>query len=267
MTSPECIAVDWSGARTGAAAHIWIARASEGRITALEAPGSREAVQGFLLQRQRDVRPCVVGLDFAFAFPAWFAAERGWRSIDDAWRAATADGERWLRECAAPFWGRPGRPRPHDAVRGLRVCEQREGHGPKSVFQVGGAGAVGTGSIRGMPMLRVLRDAGWAVWPFDAVSTHTLAEIYPRRFTGAVVKRSADARRAHLARIAAEGVPRWDAAAHDAMCRSEDAFDAGLSALEMQRGAVQQWLQAPREAQDAIEGRILGPAPAVPPRR
>ena len=36
---------------------------------------------------------------------------------------------------------------------------------PKSTFQIGGAGAVGTGSLRGMPHLLTLREAGCAVWP------------------------------------------------------------------------------------------------------
>lgn len=258
----ECIAVDWSGAVTGAAARIWVARAVDGQLLELTAPGSREAVQQLLLARCADPAPVLVGLDFAFGFPAWFALERGWTHITHAWAAARDEGEQWLQRGAPPFWGRPGITRPHDAARGLRACERELGTTPKSVFQVGGAGAVGTGSLRGMPMLLALREAGWAVWPFDAPHSHTLTEIYPRMFTGAVVKRSAEARRAHVARVLDAGAVHIDAAARAAMCASEDAFDAALSALGMTRGAVQQQLQAPRTPLDAIEGRILGPVSA-----
>lgn len=52
---------------------------------------------------------------------------------------------------------RTDRERP--AVGGIR---------PTSGFQIGGAGAVGTGAVRGMPMLARLRAAGFAIWPFDA---------------------------------------------------------------------------------------------------
>ncbi|MCC7054720.1 MAG: hypothetical protein IT355_15720 [Gemmatimonadaceae bacterium] len=251
----ECIAVDWSGAATGAAQHIWVARATGGVLHALYPPGSRAAVLQFLLDRRLESAPCVVGLDFAFAFPAWFAAERGWRDGPAQWAAVRDDGERWLRDCAPPFWGRPGRPRPHAAPDGLRDCERRQVPGARSVFQIGGAGSVGTGSIRGMPMLLTLRTAGWSVWPFDPAGTHTVAEIYPRCFTGAVVKRSGTARAAHLARHFPEQARDLCAL----MCGSEDAFDAGVSAIAMSRGAVQETLQAPRDASLRLEGAILMP--------
>ena len=65
---------------------------------------------------------------------------------------------------------------------------------PKSTFQIGGAGSVGTGSVRGFPILARLRAGGFTIWPFDVAPTPPVAvEIYPRALTGAVVKR--DARR------------------------------------------------------------------------
>jgi hypothetical protein len=60
----------------------------------------------------------------------------------------------------------------------------------KSTFQTNGNGTVGTGSIRGMPYLAVLRAAGFAIWPFDAAASRTVVEIYPaelrRRASGPV---------------------------------------------------------------------------------
>ena len=254
----ECIAVDWSGAVTGAAARIWIARADGGTLTSLVAPGSRDAVCEALLARRRHAAPCLVGLDFAFGMPAWFAQSNGWHGVDALWTAARDHGETWLTAGAPPFWGRPGTRRPHDAARGLRETERAwaAAQKPKSVFQIGGAGSVGTGSVRGMPMLLTLRATGWAVWPFDAPRSHTLVEIYPRIFTGPVVKSSATARKQHLAShdspIAAEFI--------DAMVASEDAFDAGLSAIAMSDAIARTPLPIVNDPIARIEGRIWVPA-------
>lgn len=254
----ECIAVDWSGALHGSAARIWIARAQHGQLTALFAPGSRAAVSHALHERRRDAAPCLVGLDFAFGFPAWFANARGWRTIDDVWDGAKADGERWLSECAPPFWGRAGARREHEAARGLRATEREWplSPPPKSTLQIGGAGAVGTGTVRGMPMLRAWRTSGWSVWPFDPPGSHTLVEIYPRLFTGAVIKRRSSARLDYLSRI-----PDLAAEDRDAMVRSEDAFDAALSAIAMSRAvsANAEWPATHPEA--SIEGQIWIPGP------
>jgi hypothetical protein len=224
----ECLAVDWSGALTGAAERIWIGRATSGVLCSLDAPGSRAAVEQQLLERRREPAPCLVGLDFAFGLPAWYARSSGWRTIDDVWRAARNYGARWLAECPPPFWGRPGRRRDHAAALGLRETERTWAGSaqPKSVFQIGGAGSVGTGSVRGMPMLIALHEAGWSVWPFHPPSSHTLVEIYPRLFTGPVVKSSPMARSAWLERHGG-AVPQ---AFRAVMERSEDAFDAGISA-------------------------------------
>jgi hypothetical protein len=253
----ECLAVDWSGAVTGAATRIWVAHAQRGVLTQLYAPGSREAVCALLMER-RSGGPCMVGLDFAFSMPAWYARAQRWTDITQVWRAAHEHGETWLRECPAPFWGRPGTPRPHPAAHGLRHTEQvwPTAPQPKSVFQVGGAGSVGTGSIRGMPILLALRDSGWAVWPFDAPSTHTVVEIYPRIFTGPVVKRSAASRSA-ATELYGDRIPLTLRAQ---MTASEDAFDAGVSAIEMSR-AVDAGAGWPERApESALEGQIWLPA-------
>ena len=254
----QCIAVDWSGAVTGAARRIWMACARDGALTALEAPGSREAVCRALLARRDDPTPTLVGLDFAFGLPKWYAQQRGWQDVTDVWRAARDEGEQWLRECAAPFWGRPGVRRPHPIDRGLRATEFADaGVRPKSVFQVGGAGSVGTGSIRGMPMLLTLRAAGWAVWPFDEPSSHTLVEIWPRHFTGPVIKNSA-VHRAHWLQTSMVALrPDW----FDLMHRSEDAFDAGVSAVRMSCMVMQDVLRTPADPVTRIEGAICRPEP------
>ncbi len=253
----ECVAVDWSGALRGEASRIWIAQATGGRLTALHAPGSRSAVADFLAAQRLSAKACLVGLDFAFGMPAWFASENGWTSVVDVWTEARTHGEQWLAECTAPFWGRPGVRRSHDVDRGLRETERSwvAVRQPKSVFQIGGAGSVGTGSIRGMPMLLDLRRGGWAVWPFDAPGSHTLVEIYPRAFTGPVVKSRRDARARYLAQMHAHLPPAFRLS----MEHSEDAFDAGIAAIGMSQAVATgaTWPQVAPIA--ALEGQIWEP--------
>src|SRR6202012_1913196 len=49
-----------------------------------------------------------------------------------------------------------------DAERAAKM----KGITAKSPFQIGGSGSVGTGSLRAMPALLRLREAGFRVWPF-----------------------------------------------------------------------------------------------------
>lgn len=112
-------------------------------------------------------------------------------------------------------------------------------------------------------MLLALRDAGWAVWPFDAPSTHTLVEIYPRLFTGPVVKRDATARAAFLIRNCVTDARKFA----EAMMESEDAFDAGVSAVRMSEVIHASPLPTVRDPLSRIEGRIFVPAAVSAPRR
>ena len=151
----------------------------------------------------RDVEPTLaVGFDFSFSLPAWFLAARELPTADALWDEAARSGETWLAECEPPFWGRAGVRRP-DLPAHFRRTEADlpmiGGTRVKSTFQVGGAGSVGTGSIRGFPVLARLRAAGFRIWPFHDVPMLPVAvEIYPRVFTGPVVKSHADARRAFV---------------------------------------------------------------------
>jgi hypothetical protein len=228
----EVVAIDWSGAAKGAAAHIWLAHVVDGELISLRNGRSRQEVVDALVDlRASTPVGLVVGLDFSFSFPAWFLRAQSCNTVEDLWETAEREGERWLAECASPFWGRPGRRRPVLPTH-LRRAEQVisvGGISPKSSFQIGGAGAVGTGSIRGMPHLRQLRAAGFSIWPFDPPSPFTVLEIYPRQFTGPVHKSNRACRIAYLARAPWVIAPPFVAS----MAESEDAFDAGISALAM----------------------------------
>jgi hypothetical protein len=230
----DVLAVDWSGRATGAARHVWTARVRDGGLIELAAGRSREALVAALVSERAAApdRAIVVGFDFAFSLPTWYVRQRGAESARALWDQLDEDAETIIARCAPPFWGRPGRPRPELEAH-FRVTELTTptvgGLRPKSVFQIGGAGTVGTGSLRGMPLLARLQDGGFSIWPFDPPGTATVVEIYPRLFTGPVVKRDGAERRRYLARS------RWHLRGPlaDLAASSEDAFDAAISALVM----------------------------------
>ena len=267
------VAVDWSGRvdAAGQRRHIWAgvwtanAVGSEARFT-LESGRTRDELTEWLIEMAAETPRMVVGFDFSFSYPAWFLRELGIASAPEFWRSvADGLGERWLhRECEdGRFWGKAGSQRRgkkpaefcgEHAHRMLRRAETAlkvraliadpvqaakvAGIAPKSAFQIGGAGAVGTASLRGMPYLLRLREAGFAVWPFDAPALQRspmVVEIYTRLMTGAVNKSSEAARTAYLAQ------KRRESALYAGLSRgvlakakgSEDAFDALVSALVM----------------------------------
>jgi hypothetical protein len=167
--------------------------------------------------------------------------------------------EELLAACGSPFWGRPGKPRP-DLAEHFRATDRAHSIGgirPKSVFQVGGAGSVGTGSLRGMAVLHRLHEAGFSVWPCCEGGAPRVIEIYPRLLTGPVNKSSRDTRAAYLA----THCPSLDPAMRRLAASTEDAFDATVSALVMSQHADELAALPPAaDEQERIEGRIWAPA-------
>jgi hypothetical protein len=254
------VAVDWSGRVSGERRHLWTAEADPGALVRLEAGRTRAEVVDELVARVDDPCGVVVGFDFSFSLPGWFLRERGYADARALWDAAVVDGDAWLRDCEPPFWGRPGRPRP-DLPAHLRRTEASlaavGGIRPKSSFQIGGAGSVGTGSVRGFPALARLQDAGFAIWPFDAPAPPPVAlEIWPRAFTGPVVKSDAAARATHLE----AAHPHVSGALRDAAVASEDAFDAAVSAIVMSHHESQLRALPAIDAADREEGWVWSPA-------
>lgn len=259
----DLFAIDWSGRASGERHRIWLAQAREGRLVRLESGRTRRELVDHLVGTGRSVDRMVVGLDFAFSFPGWFLQERGLRSAPELWALARAEGEAWLRGCPAPFWGRPGQRRPdlpeHCAhFRGTeRPAVPDPGIKAKSPFQIGGAGAVGTGTVRGMPFLLQLHDEGFCVWPFDRPAWPLVVEIYPRLLTGPVRKSDRRAREDYL-----DSAP-WTLPAElqDKAGASEDAFDAAVSALVMSEHAEEfDHLTPASDPQVALEGCIWRPS-------
>jgi hypothetical protein len=255
------IAVDWSGDVHNARKHIWLAEAHRrDHLVRLESGRAPSEITTHVLSLAPE--DLALGFDFAFSFPAWFLASIDVRSAPDLWAQVAQSGEQWLTRCEPPFWGRPGKPRPslqetQPALRRTDAAVPRTaGIAPKSIFQIGGAGAVGTGSIRGMPLLHELHRAGARVWPFSARGAPLVLEIYPRLFTGPVHKSNPVARAALLdARY-----PSLDPCHRALAVGSEDAFDAAVSALEMARHAhLLEHLPEDSDPMMELEGRIWHP--------
>ena len=281
--STRWIAIDWSGALDAGAQRrgIWLAdcrlndRDDFGALqpVTLRSGESRAEVERFLLDAASAEPTLVAGLDFSFSYPEAFLDQLGCADAPAFWERVAEDGESWLaadaaaRQPPAPhahFWGRGkvSRPAGHLApswfgYRQTELAAVSSGRLPRSSFQIGGAGAVGTGSLRGIPMLARLRRAGYHIWPFDPPRLPLLVEIYPRLLTGPVVKSSREARAAYLARPAYASLPP---AALAAALASEDAFDALLSAWRMREHAAA-WptLPWPPDPRTRREGAIWRP--------
>ena len=274
MIEPErIVAVDWSGRVdvAGQRRHIWAGVWTRGRVT-LEAGRTREELVEWLIAMSRETPRMIVSLDCCFSFPAWFLAEHGCTSVFDFWRkVAEGQGERWLaRECKeierdVRFWGAPHK-RPEEFCgphlhRMLRLTDvdnkitpklagadperaaKVKGITPKSPFQIGGSGSVGTGSLRAMPFLLRMWQAGFRVWPYESAALNhkrprpLLVEMYTRLMTGAVAKSNEAARSNYLA-AKKRSDPLYSSLSRPVIAKAksgEDAFDALVSCLEMAR--------------------------------
>jgi hypothetical protein len=258
----KIIAIDWSGRidTAGQRRHIWAAIWTPGAVT-LQTGMTRDDLCDWLIAEGRSTPRLVAGIDCCFSYPAWFLAEVGCATVLDFWRhVAAGQGERWLARPSIDqrFWGKPHK-KPlqfqgdqlHrmmrltdmenkitaelDSIRAARV----RGIAPKSPFQIGGAGSVGTGSLRGIPTVLRLHEAGWRVWPFNApkVDRPLLVEMYARLLTGPVKKSSAEARREYLKRKRKSDATYRELGRNvmQQAAASEDAFDALVCVMEMAR--------------------------------
>lgn len=277
-TIHRLVAIDWSGRvdLPGQRRHIWagVWTCLPGKPVSvrLENGRTRDQIGEWLIGLAHETPAMAVSIDCCFSYPAWFLREHGCTTAFDFWRKASeGEGERWLAREAPGivrdprFWGKPHKRPPEFCGAGLRsmfrhtdfdnkIAQAREGGDleraakmkgitPKSPFQIGGSGSVGTGSLRAMPVLLQLREAGFRVWPFEDAALASprtkplLVEMYTRLMTGAVAKSNALARKAYLKRRLAEDpvyAPVGRAVVRKAE-GSEDAFDALVSTMEMVR--------------------------------
>ena len=272
------VAVDWSGDKgPGQRKKIWAGvwtSSARGRIAGggviLEAGRTREELTEWLIELAAETPAMVVSMDCCFSYPAWFLREHGCATVFDFWQhVAAGHGERWLGTACAEverdlrFWGRPHKRPAEFCGEGYRTMMRRtdwenkiaqgleggdperaakmRGITPKSPFQIGGSGSVGTGSLRAMPWLARLHAAGFRVWPFEDAALDSqplLVEMYTRLLTGPVKKSNPEARRVYLkARRLAEP-ELYGKLAREVLTKaqsSEDAFDALVCCMEMLR--------------------------------
>jgi hypothetical protein len=255
------VAIDWSGDARNSQRKIWLGEADQTGLCSLENGRKKDAIGDYLVEMACQRPEMVVGLDFAFSVPAWFLNGQGVADVREFWQLAAERCERWL-SCSWPFWGRPKSRKPQLTEHFRRTeLEQAAiaGIRPKSVFQVGGAGAVGTGSLRGMALLERVSQAGFHIWPFDRPGWPLVVEIYPRLLTGPVNKRSLAARCEYLQSMPVKMPLELGRIA----ASNEDAFDAAVSAVQMARH-VDDFLAlaSSHDEQTRLEGKIWRPEPA-----
>ncbi|MCY4179436.1 MAG: molybdopterin-binding protein, partial [Litoreibacter sp.] len=160
-----------------------------------------------------------IGFDFAFGYPRGFAEALTGKSdplalwdwfearVEDAPkqnnRAELAGQINAMFEGIGPFWGNPspkldvpdlprkGLARTCSTFAERRVVETRA-KGSFPVWQLAGAGAVGSQVIMGLPVLARLRQrftGRVSVWPFEPLDTPVaLVEVWPSLIAGAVAE-------------------------------------------------------------------------------
>lgn len=224
MRFDRVIVVDWSGRASRSPAHdskdaIWIGTcdARQEQQTYCRSRAEAESwLRGALARGGRQL----IGFDFPMGYPAGLArrltgqdsarALHGW--LADRITDGADNGNNRFEVAAAvnrqlggpgPFWGRP-KTRPLDDLPALKtvdyhslgLSEKRrvevENPPAKPVWQLLGAGSVGSQALLGIPVVhRLAAASGAAIWPFDAPRDLTLAEVYPSLLASAV-RQSAD---------------------------------------------------------------------------
>ncbi|WP_342078033.1 gephyrin-like molybdotransferase Glp [Yoonia sp. SS1-5] len=215
MNFDTFLIVDWSGGNDRGLAPkkdaIWAGVARKGKaeepVYLRNRQVAEEWITAFLSDERKAKRRVMAGFDFAFGYPAgfgkvltgsddpfaiwdWFADR-----VEDSPKANNrfdlAGEINAMFPGAGPFWGNGLKrdikrlPRKGNSRRGHGMPEKRAAEemakGAFPVWQLAGAGAVGSQVIMGLPMLSRLRKAFDAfVWPFEPLSGDiALVEVWP----------------------------------------------------------------------------------------
>ncbi len=248
MTFDTVLMVDWSGGNdrgvTPKKDAIWACAARAGTTDAPAYFRNRQEAEvwitAFLRTECAAGRRVLAGFDFAFGYPAgfgktltgtddpfaiwdWFADR-----VEDSPKANNrfdlAGEINALFPGTGPFWGNGlKRDIPHLPRKGLARTDhgmtekrQAETHakGAFPVWQLSGAGAVGSQVIMGLPMLARLRHAfgpNIAVWPFEPLTPPiAIVEIWPSLIAKAVNETMPDGqiKDAHQVQLLAQTLSR-----------------------------------------------------------
>ncbi|TAG25557.1 MAG: hypothetical protein EAZ40_05560 [Rhodobacterales bacterium] len=223
MPIDRVIVVDWSGRAARSPAReskdaIWIGtHGADGAVQTYFR--SRAEAELWLIRALAEGGRQLVGFDFPMGYPQGFArrltGQDSARAVHD-WLAdrisdAPDNANNRFQVAGAinrqlghpdrtigPFWGRPkGLVVPHlpalktvdYAALGLAEKRQVERENPpaKPVWQLMGAGSVGSQALLGIPVVhRIAQAFNAAIWPFEAPRVLTLAEVYPSLLAPAV---------------------------------------------------------------------------------
>ena len=309
MRFDRIVVVDWSAAgrpvtgRDSIWIATWTATARGGDVRTANPP-TRATAAAYLQQMVTDALAAgervLIGADFAFGYPAGFAQALAGRAEALAvweWLAARIEDDAANRnnrfEVAAginralpgvgPFWFRPkaldlpdlplrGSARRNHGLPDLRAVDVRA-PGAQSVWKLGGAGAVGSQALTGLPVLWRLRAAHpgkVAVWPCEdwRAAPVVLAEVYPsllRAEIAQIMPGNAGGRGRH-------GWPVRDAVQVRMLALALAGLGDGIAALlEAPNPAValaeEGWiLGVGAEAPLRDAARVLGDAALPPPR-
>lgn len=219
MTFDRIAILDWSAAnqpRRGQDS-IWLGVSGQSPENLPTRAAALARLQSLVTQTLANGQRLLIGADFAFGYPAGFAraltgqdgalAVWDWldaRITDDAQnrsnRFAVAAQANAALPGLGPFWFNPTRealpdlPHKGNARHSHGWPEHRRcdalAKGAQSVWKLGGAGAVGSQSLTGLPRLNQLRRAfpgAVSVWPFQPPTTPVvLAEVFPSLLAPAV---------------------------------------------------------------------------------
>jgi len=225
------LAVDWSGnaKKDDQRKKIQLARVENGVPHPPESGRTRQEVCNYLIDGAKKDHNLVVGLDFAFSFPSWFLKEKHIPETVGLWEKSQNEGERWVR--TYPFWWSRGSKKPTHPFRKTEKQVKASGKGqPESVFKLVGSKQVGRGSVRGMPHLFQLHEAGFAIWPFDKPQLPMAVEIYPKILQKSqVTKTDPSSRESYIEKHHGHLPEEW----RQKTVQNDDAFDAAVSALVM----------------------------------
>ncbi|MEM9755085.1 MAG: molybdopterin-binding protein [Pseudomonadota bacterium] len=271
------VMVDWSGGNDRGARPkrdaIWIGEAGQAPLYVR----NRGVAEAWLIDRIERAKGAqdrlLIGFDFPFGFPAGLA--RAVTGRDDpfalwAWLEARVQdaqdrNNRWhvaaeMNACLpgiGPFWGNGGKT---DVPNLPRKGRMRQGHGlPERrraetlargafpVWQLAGAGSVGSQTLMGLPVLQRLRRRFGdllSIWPFEpATAPVVIAEIWPSLLSDAVKAVSApddirDAVQVRMMSAAFAALPDEVLAKMLAVTDAEEGWILGLGFEDTLRDAV-----------------------------
>lgn len=270
------VGIDWSGDKQLRQKGLKIAVAYPGRAAPQleECPthGGRwsrtDAIKW--IESQVQGRRALIGLDFAFGFPAVelpLGVVLDWDYVDGiCGQQSNFYGGAFFRppECAhSQLVNSPWLPRQNYSAANLRmtdlVAKKTIGATPQSIFNAVGPAQVGPSSISGMRALRALRkNCGdrITIWPFDEPgrSGSVIVEIFPRYFPLLRGKSPRLADHCHLnAALAA-----FDSEESVRGPKSEDEGDALLSAAALRALSSQESLFQQPDESVRSQGWIFG---------